>query len=294
LASNYTAMLKITKPFFILLLSLVSSVGFTQEIYKIFNAKGKELSFEKAFKNANEHQVVLFGELHNNTVAHYLQLKTLAFLHQNNSNVIFGGEPFETDQQLLFDELNQGLIDLKQYKSEARKWSNYEQDYEPLVRFSHENKIKMVATNVPRRYATMVARNNLNILDSISEEGKRFICPLPLTVDFEIPGYPEMREMMHNAEKAESFISAQALKDATMAHNILKYLVPESLFFHINGSYHSNKKGGIYAYLKMANPELKIFTIAVVESDELIFDKEEYPELADIIIVVASDFPKSY
>ncbi|MGY6561153.1 MAG: ChaN family lipoprotein [Luteibaculaceae bacterium] len=274
-------------------LLMVFTSAQAQDAYLIFSNKGKEISLEKAVKKASESQVVLFGELHNSIVAHWLQLQFLEQLSIKHQ-VIFGGEQFETDQQILFDELHNGFIDLKQYKAEARKWNNYEQDYEPLIKFCVSKNIPMVATNVPRRYATMVARNNLGVLDSLSAEAKTFICPLPLEVDFEIPGYPEMRNMMHNSAKAESFISAQALKDATMAHRIEKNLKENAIFFHINGSYHSNKKGGIYAFLKKSNPDLTIYTIAVVESETMEFNKEEYSPLADLIIVVNSTFPKSY
>lgn len=66
--------------------------------------------------------------------------------------------------------------------------------------------------------------------------------------------------------KVMNFISAQAVKDATMAESIINNLEPGKTFVHYNGNYHSKEYGGIYWYLKQRNPNLKIAVISVFES----------------------------
>jgi hypothetical protein len=90
---------------------------------------------------------------------------------------------------------------------------------------------------------------------------------------------------------------AQAIKDATMAHFILKNLNDGYVFFHINGSYHSENHEGIVWYLKEYNKrnatELKILTITTVEQADL--DELEKDNLgkADFIICVPEDMTKT-
>jgi uncharacterized iron-regulated protein len=46
-------------------------------------------------------------------------------------------------------------LDQKQLDSTARLWKNYKTDYKPLVDFAKENYFDFIATNMPRRYASV-------------------------------------------------------------------------------------------------------------------------------------------
>ena len=91
-----------------------------------------------------------------------------------------------------------------------------------------------------------------------------------------------------------NMIKAQASKDATMAHFILKYFVPGSLFIHYNGSFHSENHDGIVWYLKQARPELKIITITTVTQKDIKKLQDENKQLADFIICVDEDVTNTY
>lgn len=133
----------------------------------------------------------------------------------------------------------------------ARLWKNYPTDYAPLVNFAKENNIVFAATNVPRRYASMVTKGGFQVLDTISAKEKTWIAPLPIAYNAELPGYKNMLTMMPG-HVGENFPKAQAIKDATMAYFILQYYRPGSLFIHYNGSHHSENYEGIVWYLKRA------------------------------------------
>ncbi|PJF37892.1 MAG: iron-regulated protein, partial [Phototrophicales bacterium] len=127
----------------------------------------------------------------------------------------------------------------------ARLWNNYRTDYRPLVEFAKSHHLPFIATNIPRRYAAMVARKGLESLDSLSMEAKKLFMPLPIEVDLKLPAYANMLAMMdthasNNSAQAANFAYAQAVKDATMAHQIAKYHTKGTLFVHFNGSYHSD------------------------------------------------------
>ena len=90
-----------------------------------------------------------------------------------------------------------------------------------------------------------------------------------------------------------NFPKAQAIKDATMAHFILKNWEPGKLFLHYHGAYHSQNFESIYWYLKHENPDLKIVTIHSTMQKDVSELKEENTGLADFTICVDEDMTKT-
>ncbi len=267
--------------------------------YIIFDKKGKEAKFKEMIKEATSSDVILFGELHNDPVCHWLELETAKSLFENSGDkLVLAAEMFETDNQLLIDEYFSGLIRQKNFEDEAKLWDNYKTDYKPLVEFAKENKLRFVASNVPRRYASMVNKGGFEALDKISPEARTFLPPLPISYDPELPGYIGMLKMMEESGQAshvsENLPKAQALKDATMAHFIMKNFEPGRVVIHYNGSYHSENFEGIYWYIKNQNPDIKIFTITTVAQDTIDSLKEEYIGKADYTICVPANMTKTY
>ena len=99
---------------------------------------------------------------------------------------------------------------------------------------------------------------------------------------------------MMGGHSGENLPKAQAIKDATMAHFILKYYQPGSLFIHFNGSYHSENHEGIVWYLQKAKPALKISTIQVVSQKDVTKLLAENKGKADYIICVDEDMTNTY
>ena len=260
--------------------------------YVLYNAKGKKVSYKKMINFLKEKDIVLFGEFHNNPISHWLQLEVTKDCRQHRE-LVLGAEMFEQDDQPALDLYLQDKISAKGLDSSARLWKNYPTDYAPLVNFARENKIAFAATNVPRRYASMIARGGFEALDTISARQKAWIAPLPIAYDPELPGYKKMLEMM-GGHGGENLPKAQALKDATMAHFILKYHKPGSLFIHYNGAYHSENYEGIVWYLKKQNPVLKIATITTVSQKDVRHLLKENKGKADFIICVDEDMTTTY
>lgn len=282
--------------FFIFQISFLNA----QEVkpFQFYNQKGKTVKFDKMIKDLANYDVVLFGEHHNNSINHWLQLRiTKALFEQKKGQLTLGAEMFERDNQTQLNDYLSGKLDEKVLKDSMRLWNNYETDYRPLVDFAKEKKLKFIATNIPRRYASIVARKGLDSLNTVTEKEKSWMMKLPVEVTLDTPGYPEMKEMMgdHAGPTVMNFIAAQAVKDATMAESILENFEFGKLFLHYNGDYHSKEYGGIYWYLKKMNPDLKIAVISVFESEEarLSFDiKEVVP--TEFNLVFPSDMTKTY
>lgn len=266
--------------------------------FQIYNQKGKTVKFEKMIDELSKYDVVLFGELHNSSIIHWLELRTeKALFERKGSKLILGAEMFERDNQKIVNEYLQGKITPKTLKDSARLWPNYTTDYRPLVDFARLNHIPFIATNIPRRYAAMVVKGGLQVLDTLSAKEHSYMMKLPVEVSMDTPGYREMTEMLkeHAGDRMLNFVQAQAVKDATMAESILKAWKPGDLFLHFEGDYHSAAFGGLYWYLKKSNPDLKIAVISVIESNnENLPLLKEGLTLTEFNLVVPNDQPTSY
>ncbi|MBW0176764.1 ChaN family lipoprotein [Sediminibacterium sp.] len=260
--------------------------------YVLYNAKGKKVGYEKMLKTIADKDILLFGEFHNNAIAHWLQLEVTKDLKEKR-NLVLGAEMFEQDNQEALDLYLAGTIKQKQLDSMARLWKNYPTDYAPLVNFAKENKIPFAASNVPRRYASMVSRGGFTVLDTLTAKEKAWMAPLPIAYDAALPGYKKMVEMM-GGHGGENLPKAQALKDATMAHFMLRYYQPGSLLIHYNGAYHSDFYDGLNWYLKKQNPALKIVTISTVSQKDIHKLSGEHLGRADFIICVDEDMTNTY
>jgi uncharacterized iron-regulated protein len=263
-----------------------------KKAYQLFDKKGNKVSYGKLLKAAEKAQVVLFGEYHNNAIAHWLEFELTKDVAANKK-VILGAEMLEADNQKQLDLYLKREINQKQLDTTARLWPNYKTDYKPLVDFAKENKLAFIATNIPRRYASLVSKKGFEALDNLTEEEKTWIAPLPILYDATLPGYVEMMKMMGD-HTSPNMPKAQAIKDATMAYFIEKNLQPNSVFIHYNGTYHSDNFDGIYWYLKKTLPALDIITIATVEQKDVEKILDENYTKGDYILVIDEDVTKTY
>ena len=267
--------------------------------YQFFDKKSKAVTPEKVIADLANYDVVLIGEHHNNSINHWLEKKiTEALFEKKNGQIILGAEMFERDNQQALDSYLAGKIEGKNLKDSVRLWNNYETDYKPLLDFAKDKKLKFIATNVPRKYASQTSKQGIKTLNELPEQEKKFFAQLPIEVTLETPGYKEMKSLMgdHVDElKLMNFISAQAIKDATMAESIINNWQAGKTFIHYNGDYHSKQYGGIYWYLKKKKPNLKIAVISVFESEkpDLILPEKDFIP-TEFNLVIPNDMTKTY
>lgn len=266
--------------------------------FRLVNSKGKAASYQKLLKAATAADVVFFGELHNNPIAHWMQLElSTAMADRFNDKLLFGAEMFETDNQGALNAYLQGVITRDSLQKAARLWPNYKTDIEPLVLLARERKIPFIATNVPRRYASMVFRQGFAALDNLPDNEKQFMAPLPVDYDPELPSYKAMLDMMAGHGKGpanENFPKAQAIKDATMAWFIHHNLRPGHKMIHFNGAYHSDHFEGIVWYLRRLRPELKIMVISTIETEQPLKMPSEKKGVADFVLLVPTNMTKTH
>jgi len=285
----------------ILIAFALSAAAQDKPAYSVFTGSGKKTGYNDIIKEAVKADVIFFGELHDNPIAHWLELELTKDLYaKKGKELILGAEMFETDNQLVIDEYFSDIIKESSFEKEARLWKNYMTDYKPLVSFAKQNGLKFVASNVPRRYASIVAAGGFEALKKLSPEALKYIAPLPVDYDPELPCYKDMLSMDTSIggsmEKKvnENLPRAQAIKDATMAASVANNLHPGQTVIHYNGSYHSDRHMGIIWYLNKYNPGVKVLTITTVLQDEIDSMGDENKDQADFVIVIPTSMTRTY
>ena len=319
------------KDIFLILLIAMPLLSFTGDkpAYQLFNQEGKKVKYEKMLKELGEADIVFFGELHTDPIAHWLQLELTKDLYeQKKEELVLGAEMFEADNQLILNEYLEGIYAADKFEAEMRLWGNYQTDYKPLVEFAKKNQVPLIATNIPRRYASVVHKKGFEGLDNLADEALNYIAPLPILYDPEVKCYKDMlnmggigapkeeeteapMEMAASEEEEtpkmmpsghgsgtpkntmENLPKAQAVKDATMAYFILENWTEGKTLFHFNGTYHSDNFEGIVWHLKQKNPELKIMTIATVQQTEIDSLSKENAHLASYILCVPENMTRT-
>ena len=275
---------------------LVSTGAWAQsapQAYLLFSKSGKEASYKKMLRELRGADVILFGEYHNNPIAHWLQLEVAEDLPTYD----LGLEMFETDEQQALDKFMADSLTVEQLDSTVGGlWPNFSTDYLPLLQQARQRDARVYATNTPREYARMVFQRGFVVLRSLPEAEQALLPPLPPPYDAELPGYRAMLMPGQGTGHAgENFPKAQAIKDATMAWFIARNAREGRPFLHINGSYHSDNFEGISWYLRQYKPQLRVVTLTTLEQSELDGGLiEENVGKADYTILVPERMTKTY
>ncbi|MBL4657847.1 MAG: ChaN family lipoprotein [Flavobacteriales bacterium] len=277
-----------------ILVVLISFKG-DKPAYELYGIKGKTVEYKDLLEEVLTADIVFFGEYHDNPIAHWLQLElTKDLFEKKKQNLVLGAEMLEADNQLVLDEFLGGLIKEKKFEADCRLWPNYKTDYRPLVRFAKENSLRFIATNVPRRYASMVYGGGYEVLNGLSAAARELIPTLPIVYNEKLECYSSMLKMEGMGHGSPNLPKSQNLKDATMAHFILKNWEPGNTFLHYNGAYHSDNNEGIVWHVKNSNAELKIVTITTVSQAKIDKLEKENRGGANFILCVPENMTSTH
>jgi uncharacterized iron-regulated protein len=282
-----------------LLFCFSTSKAQNKPAYQLFSHNGKLADYDKMIKDLAKSDMVFFGEYHFNPISHWLQLEmSKSFFEMKGNNLFFGAEMFESGNQLVINEYLAGFYTEDKMTPEITQlWSNYKTDYKPLMDFAKEKGLRFIATNIPRRYASMINSMGMDALKKLSPEALALIGPdLEKYFDPTVKAYAEMGDKMggHVPPNMLNIQTAQAAKDATMAHFSLANFKSGDLLFHFEGSYHSNNDQGIIWWINKIQPGLKIKSITTVlqsEWDEMTVREKD--EIATYILVVADSMTQT-
>jgi uncharacterized iron-regulated protein len=296
---NKYQMKKIFLTAFILIFFISFISAQNKPAYQLFKNNGNPADYGKMIQDLSESDMVFFGEYHNNPISHWMQLEmSKSFYEIKGAKLYFGAEMFENGNQLVLNEYLNGLYaEDKMLPEVTQLWSNYKTDYKPLVEFAKDHNLRFIATNIPRRYASMLSKKGMDALKELSPEALTMIGPdLETYFDPTVKAYAEMADNMggHVPPNMLNIQIAQASKDATMAYFSLQNYSPGDFLFHFEGSYHSNYNQGIIWWINKMQPGLNIKSITtVMESEWEELTKEEKAEIANYIIVVADNMTQT-
>ena len=234
---------------------------------------GKELSAAQLAKKLQKYDVVFFGEFHDQGELHQAESDLLKAMHKlQGDKLALSMEMFEADNQPRLDSFLAGSLSEDDFLAASRPWPNYRTDYAPLVNFAKENKMPVVAANVPRFLAAHVAKNNAST-EGIAEQ---YLQWLPKHTYAHEGAYKEKFYAQMNSPEAPmkmppqrlaAVYAAQCLKDDKMAESIaaFAYAHPDMQILHINGCFHSDAHLGTTQKLEALRPKLKVAVITPLE-----------------------------
>ena len=267
--------------------------------YKIYSVSAKmEVDLDDMLEELRKADVVFFGEEHNDSVAHVLQLAVFEGLHQfHGKGLALSMEMFQTDVQLVLNEYLEGSISERNFTTDARPWNNYK-DYKSIVEYAKEDSLYVLAANAPSRYTNRVTRHGLSSLNDLSRDAKKLLAPLPVDT---LTGryYEKFNDLLggHQGMGDMKIYQSQNLWDATMAWQISRLAKKRSvrLILHLNGRFHSDEKLGTYAHLQRYAKRMKLMNVTSFSDESFALpDWTKWEHLADFIIVTDPEIRRSF
>ena len=295
--------------------------------YRVFTGAGEPSSIDHIVAAMGDYQVVFVGEAHDDPTGHMLEAELLERAYEAygaaGSNdgaprpVALSLEFFQSDAQPILDEYLAGLITDKAFRADSRPWPRYETDYRPMIEFSKENGLAVIAANAPRRYATRVTMNGRESLSDLSPEALASLAPLPygqpseeyrsqwiqvimevmeeegLKCGLPIPE-PEEGEVAMQArapvgahDNMGNQLHSQVLWDATMAFWISEYLEeqPDALVLHMVGGFHVERGTGTPEHLEAYRPGTSRMIVVLQPVEDVdVFEPAPRGEWGDFVI----------
>lgn len=261
----------------------------------IQTSNGNFISMTELADKLKSSEIVVWGEEHDDTIGHILELKLLKMLRERfEGRMMLSLEMIETDCQVLLDDYLGGFINREKFLKESRPWSNYEQ-YSPMIEFCRDQQVPVVAANSPRRYNSLMSQRGPKSLDSLSYGAKKLIAKLPIYVPQKGRYFRKFVGIMGGEENIHSpnMFASQCLWDATMAKSVYHAAdknKKDGIVMHVCGRFHSDEYLGMVAQLYRLDKDLKIRTISCFPADDFAKpDFSAYEGVADFVILVKKD-----
>ncbi len=220
------------------------------------------VDFEVMLADLARADVVFVGEQHDDPNTHRLELALLEGLHRRGVAITVSLEMFERDVQGALDRYLAGTLTEKEFLEQARPWPRYATDYRAIVELAKAHGWPVAAANVPRRFASEVAKWGKDALarlgpDDRAMAAKDLQCPQDAYFDRfakAIGGHAGDKADGHkpppddganaNNDRTDRYYWSQCVKDETMAESIAAAFGartdPRGAVVHFNGAFHSD------------------------------------------------------
>jgi uncharacterized iron-regulated protein len=247
------------------------------------NRTGETIDLAKLTGAIENCDVIFLGEQHDNDSGHRFQLDVITSLVSHGHHVVISMEQFERDTQGALDDYLAGRIDEQTFLTASRPWGNYKQHYQPIIEFARENKLPVIAGNIPRRIA-----NNIASGDEVPPGDQAYIprtTSAPKDVYWQKFKATMQGHMGTDSEgKMEKFYASQCLKDDAMAEAITDYIAENThhkkIVVHLCGHFHSDFGLGTVARVVARRP---LTQCAVITMETVSTDKENKDKTDDVV-----------
>jgi len=269
---------------------------------RVFNSGDKRFGdFEAMLAELAHSDVAFVGEQHDDPATHRLELAILEGVARRRPSVVVALEMFERDVQPTLDDYLAGRTGESEFLKVARPWPRYANDYRPLVELARAKGWRVIAGNVPRRYASQVSKTGLAALDSLPPAERRLIarqieCPKD---DYfkrfaeQMGSHPGGSDGQASKDEqramTERFYQAQCVKDETMAESVANVYLnasePRPLIVHFNGAFHTDFHLGTAARTQQRLSKSRVRVISIIPVDNLDAVKpEDYRKRGDFLV----------
>jgi uncharacterized iron-regulated protein len=227
------------------------SSGYVPE--RVYDTQRKAfVDFEVMLADISAADVVFVGEQHDDSNTHRLEAAVLEGLKRRQRTPAVSLEMFERDVQAGLDAYLAGNAAEEEMLKSARPWPRYQTDYRPLVELAKAEGWTVVASNVPRRIASAVAKAGKEAIADLPAADRPFVardleCPLDDYFDRfakSMGNHPAPDQKPEEQRTmTERYYWSQCLKDETMAESIAATVERRRAsgpVVHYNGAFHSD------------------------------------------------------
>ena len=236
---------------------------------RVFDTRrGAFIDFEAMVAMLGRADVVLVGEQHDDPNTHRLEHALLSGLRRRRIAPTVSLEMFERDVQPTIDGYLSGAITEPQLLKDARPWPRYATDYRSLIELAKAEGWPVVAANVPRRFASAIAKTGEAGIEQLSPADRALLakdlqCPRDAYFDRfasamtdhspssgDTPTTPVAPAPQTDEQRAttDRYYWAQCSKDETMAESIARASEARAgkpgPVVHITGAFHSDFGAG--------------------------------------------------
>jgi uncharacterized iron-regulated protein len=197
---------------------------------------------------------------------------------------------FERDVQGTLDRYLSGAIAEDQFLKESRPWPGYATDYRPMVELAKHEGWAVVAANVPRRFASTVAKSGQSAIEQMSAEDRPLIaaelqCPrdayferFTKAMSGHRPGDgkaapPSQAQTDEQRATNDRYYWSQCLKDETMAESVARAVADRAgkggPVVHVTGAFHSDFGAGTAERTRRRLADKKVAVISMLPVADL-------------------------
>jgi len=258
---------------------------------------------ESMLADVAKSDILFVGEQHDDPNTHRLEAAILDGLRRRGIAVTLSLEMFERDTQADVDSYLAGTVSEEDFLKSSRPWPRYATDYRALVELARAQGWPVVASNVPRRLASSVAKMGLTALDTLTPADRAWAaadiqCPRDAYFDrfaaemnghqaspgdknaapgqAKAPGEPKTaveKKALTPAEleTTERYYFSQCVKDETMAEAIAGAFARNDRkpVVQMTGAFHSDFRQGTAERVQRRLPDRRLAVVSILPVKDL-------------------------